>query len=65
MNDCAWCGTGNGICDDCMSNMFAQSSQIAATGTHLASTLYETQDNSQGEQITNEGESQSNKGGRH
>jgi hypothetical protein len=53
-NDCCWCGDGNGICDDCMSNMFAQSSEIAATGTHLASTLYGS---NQEEQTENEGQS--------
>ena len=41
--DCAWCGTGEGICDEHMAAMFAQSEEIAASGQHLASTSEETQ----------------------
>lgn len=37
--DCAWCGTGEGICQSCMDAMFAQSAAIAASGTHLAGNL--------------------------
>jgi len=36
MNDCAWCGTGNGICDMHMNALFAQSAELAATGRYLA-----------------------------
>ena len=35
-NDCAWCGTGNGICDEHMNAMFAESAELAATGRYLA-----------------------------
>lgn len=35
-NDCAWCGTGNGICDEHMNAMFAESAELAATGKYLA-----------------------------
>ena len=32
--DCAWCGTGEGICSDCTAKKFAQSAALAATGEH-------------------------------
>ncbi len=64
MNDCAWCGTGNGICADCMSKMFAKSEEIAATGTHLASTLYGDQGGEQEEQTESSQQAQTSTGGR-
>jgi hypothetical protein len=36
MNDCAWCGTGNGICADCMAKLLEESAKIAESGEHLA-----------------------------
>ena len=36
--DCAWCGNGEGICDEHMAAIFAQSAEIAASGQHLANT---------------------------
>jgi hypothetical protein len=36
VKDCAWCGNGEGICDECMAEMFAQSTALAATGRYLA-----------------------------
>jgi len=32
--DCAWCGTGEGICPSCMQSLTTQSAAIAATGEH-------------------------------
>ncbi len=34
--DCAWCGTGNGICTSCMAKLLKESEEIAATGEHKA-----------------------------
>ena len=34
--DCAWCGTGEGICEEHAALLFAQSAEIAASGVHLA-----------------------------
>jgi ferredoxin len=34
--DCAWCGTGNGICSSCMAKLQKESEEIAASGEHLA-----------------------------
>ena len=46
MNDCAWCGTGEGICDERMQALFAESKALAATGQYLA------RDDDQQEQAT-------------
>jgi len=54
--DCAWCGTGEGICDDCMATMFAKSSELAATGLYLSPT-----DEDETEQAAEESEAQSRK----
>jgi hypothetical protein len=43
--DCAWCGTGEGICDDHMAALFAQSAELAATGLYRASTTESEQEN--------------------
>jgi len=65
MNDCIWCGTGNGICDDHMNQLFAQSAQIAAEGNHLASTVYGNQDTGQQDQQTESSQqAQTGTGGR-
>jgi hypothetical protein len=37
VNDCAWCGTGEGICEEHMAALFAQSAELAATGLYRAS----------------------------
>jgi len=34
--DCAWCGTGEGICAGCLQAIFTQSDALAATGLYLA-----------------------------
>ena len=34
--DCAWCGTGEGICDSHMQALFAESAELAATGQYQA-----------------------------
>jgi len=34
--DCAWCGTGEGICAECLQAIFAESDVLAATGLFLA-----------------------------
>jgi len=36
MNDCAWCGTGEGICDEHLQALFTESKALAATGQYLA-----------------------------
>jgi hypothetical protein len=36
MNDCAWCGTGEGICSEHLQALFAESKALAATGQYLA-----------------------------
>ncbi|HEX6477572.1 MAG TPA: hypothetical protein VF043_01915 [Ktedonobacteraceae bacterium] len=36
MSNCAWCGTGEGICDEHSTAMFALSAAIAATGRYRA-----------------------------
>ena len=36
MNDCAWCGTGEGICSDHLQALLAESQALAATGQYLA-----------------------------
>ncbi len=36
MNDCAWCGDGNGICASCMAKLLEESAKIAESGEHLA-----------------------------
>ena len=34
--DCAWCGTGEGICASHMQALFAESEVLAANGQYLA-----------------------------
>lgn len=36
MNDCAWCGTGEGICSDHLQALLIESKALAATGQYLA-----------------------------
>lgn len=36
--DCAWCGTGEGICADCTTKLFTKSRELAATGLYLSPT---------------------------
>jgi hypothetical protein len=36
MNDCAWCGDGEGICQDHLDALFTQSVALAATGEYRA-----------------------------
>ncbi len=35
-DDCAWCGTGEGLCPVCEALLLGQSSTIATSGTYLA-----------------------------
>jgi hypothetical protein len=36
MNDCAWCGTGEGICNEHLQALLTESKALAATGQYLA-----------------------------
>ena len=42
--DCAWCGTGEGLCDEHLAALLAQSAEIAASGKHLAGNGDQTQE---------------------
>lgn len=44
MNDCAWCGTGEGICQSHLDALLAESLALAATGQYRARNDGESQE---------------------